>query len=42
MAKSRATRIRTKSRRRTRGKPKSGTRDSFLSAKVSVRQIKRQ
>lgn len=29
----------TRSRRRTRGKRKAGTRDSFLSAKVSVRQL---
>jgi len=39
MPKSRATRGRTKSRRRTRGKPKAGTSDSFLSAKVSIRQL---
>lgn len=39
MSKKRATRGKTKGRRRTRGKPKAGTRDSFLSTKVSVRQL---
>ena len=39
MLKSRATKARTKSRRRNRGKRKAGTRDSFLSTKVSVRQL---
>ena len=39
MPKSRTTRTRTKSRPRNRGKPKAGTRDSFLSTKVSVRQL---
>ena len=29
----------TRGRRRTRGKPKAGTRDSFLSTKVSIRQL---
>ena len=39
MPKSRATRARPKGRLRNRGKPKAGTRDSFLSTKVSVRQL---